>query len=605
MCGILGIVSPNFKMNHEWVKANLNKLKHRGPDNEGLWQSKDSFVTLGHTRLSIIDLSSQNNQPFFDNDNNICISFNGEIYNYVELRKELIQRGYKFETKGDTEVLLKSYIEWKEESFKKIEGMFSFCIHDQKKGKIFLVRDQYGQKPLYYSYKNEILKFGSELRIFLNEKNNKVHIQNLNKFLFNGYISNETLLENIYQVKPGSYIEFEYLKKKINFKSQWIFPKNLNQSYFDRKKILSLLKESIVKQLRSDVPIGFLLSGGIDSSLLVSLASELSDKKLNTYTVSYSNNDSIIESESALEISKIYNTNHQNIKLDTFKIDNFFNILEKFDEPIIDSSVIPTFSIYEKIKNNCKVVFGGDGGDEIFGGYNHYKNYLRINLLNKISFNLSSILKLYLNKKKIHYLKGNMYIDLLGNHEKIIEIPNYFNEIERKEIFDDKSLYLKNKSNLISSNDIVTDGMKKSFLNYLPQDIMFKIDRCSMLNSLEARAPYLDNKLVSYIFKHTKGSDHVSMFETRKIQKEIAKNYIPSNILKQKKRGFSFNMRENLKKEDWKNEIYSFLSSNDSIFSKKYITRLFLLNNQNYNVSEKIFGLLFFEIWRRKFKPFI
>ena len=398
MCGVLGIIGPNNPINSNWVKNNISKISHRGPDNEGIWSSNDNFVVLGHTRLSIIDLSPKNNQPLKDAESKVCITFNGEIYNYVELRNELIKLGNKFNTNGDTEVLLKSYIEWKEKCFDKIEGMYAFCICDQKRNKIFLVRDQYGQKPLYFKYSNDVLKFGSELEVFLKDVDTKINIKNLNKFLYNGFVKNESLVDNLKQVPPGHYLEFNYYKKILNCTKYWELPTG-NNSKFDDNEILELIKKSLKKQLRSDVPAAFLLSGGIDSSLIVGLASEIAEKKIRTFTVSNNASSSVQESENAKIISNIYQTDHENLKIDEFELSNFFNILNKFSEPIIDSSVIPTYSIYNKIKNECKVVFGGDGGDEIFGGYNHFKNFSKLNILNNFSTNLAKKIKELLMKK--------------------------------------------------------------------------------------------------------------------------------------------------------------------------------------------------------------
>jgi len=184
MCGILGIVGKEFAQNNNWIKENITKISHRGPDDRGIWNSSDQLVCFGHTRLSILDLSSKNHQPLIDEERKVSLIFNGEIYNYLDLRTQLENLGHRFKTNGDTEILLKSYIQWKEESFKKIEGMFAFSICDERIKKVFLVRDQYGQKPLYFKYFNQTLKFGSELQLFLNDPDSKLNINNLNSIYF-------------------------------------------------------------------------------------------------------------------------------------------------------------------------------------------------------------------------------------------------------------------------------------------------------------------------------------------------------------------------------------------------------------------------------------
>ena len=601
MCGIIGIINAIKPIGQNWTKKNLSKILHRGPDNDELWNSKDQFVFFGHTRLSILDLSSKNNQPLEDEDANICLTFNGEIYNYIELRNELKKLGYKFKTNGDTEVLLKSYIQWKEDSFKKIEGMFAFAICDEKRKKIFLVRDQFGQKPLFFKYTKNILKFGSELQIFLDDEDIKLNQNNLNKYLYNGYVKNKSLIDNLSQVPPGQYLQFEYTKRKISFKSHWEVPTFEKKNKSNSREILNLLKDSLVKQFRSDVPSGFLLSGGIDSSLLVSLASEISQKKIITFNVSNNDPNSIKESENASLISKLYNTEHTNLNINKLDIYSFLDILKKFSEPIIDSSIVPTYSIYNKVKDQCKVIFGGDGGDELFGGYNHFKNFLRYNLLKSFSQSIPKRINNYFNKDDDFYRKGYMYLNLINSGQAIIDIPNFFNNHERSKIFKDPNLFSDVSLKKIVGQDIGMDSMKNSFKNYLPEDIMTKIDRCSMLNSLEARTPFLDKKLVSYIFKNTLGSEHVSLMKNRILQKKISKSYLPKKILNQKKRGFSFNLSTQLKDKEWKNEIYSILTSKDSLFSELFINYLFQMSDKGFVVSEKIFGLLFFEIWRKKY----
>ena len=215
MCGILGIVGKGFVQNNNWIKSNLNKISHRGPDDKGIWNSNDQLVCLGHTRLSIIDLSYKNHQPIVDEERKISLIFNGEIYNYMDLKVQLENLGYRFKTNGDTEVLLKSYVHWKEDCFKKIEGMFAFSICDEKRKKVFLVRDQYGQKPLYYKYFNQTLKFGSELKLFLNDVDSKLNINNLNKYLYYGFVKHNSLINNVNQLPPGHFLKFDYIKTQL------------------------------------------------------------------------------------------------------------------------------------------------------------------------------------------------------------------------------------------------------------------------------------------------------------------------------------------------------------------------------------------------------
>jgi len=397
-------------------------------------------------------------------------------------------------------------------------------------------------------------------------------------------------------------LEFNYEKKISQIYAYWKIPQRIKKQKLDNFEILELLKNSLKNQIRSDVSTGFLLSGGIDSSLLVALTSEISQKKVYTFNVSYNEDASKIESQNAKLVSDMYNTHHMNLIIDKLDITSFLEILEKFDEPIIDSSVIPTFLIYNQIKDKCKVVIGGDGGDEIFGGYKHFQNFLIYDSLNSFSKSTIKLIYKFFHKDFFFNRKGSMYLDLIRSNERIIDIPNYFNNQERLKVFKDKKLFYQNNIEKDISEDIVIESMRNSFENYLPEDILFKIDRCSMLNSIEARTPYLDKKLVDYIFKNSIGKNHVSFLNRRKVQKEISTPYLPNKILNQKKRGFSFNLNNQLKNRIWKNEIYYILTSKDCLFSKNYIDHLFKMHSIGHNVSEKIFGLLFFEIWKKKYK---
>ena len=558
MCGIIGIVSKDLKENINWIKKNLYKISHRGPDNIGIWNSKDQLVCFGHTRLSIIDLSIENNQPFVDEENKISLVFNGEIYNYLELKKELESLGYNFKTNGDTEVLLKSYIHWKENCFKKIEGMFAFCICDEKNKKIYLVTDQYGQKPLYYKHVNNTFKFGSELQIFLDDGDKKLDKKSLNEYLYFGFVKNSSLIKNVNQLNPGNYLELNYARNIKTIHSHWDIPESPRESNFNDFEILDLLKNSLKKQLRSDVSTGFLLSGGVDSSLLVSLASEIASKKIYTYNVSYKDSKSEIENQNAKQISKKFNTEHHDLVIDKFDVNNFLEILEKFGEPINDSSTIPTYCIYNQIKKACKVVIGGDGGDEIFGGYKHFQNFLIYDSIKFFSKSRNKFFFKFFNNGILKSKIGSMYLDLFKSEQNIIDIPNYFNNEERYKIFKNQELYNKIDIEKKIEKDVVIESMKNSFNNYLPKDIMFKIDRCSMLNSLEARAPYMDKELVTYIFKNTIGKDHVSFFDRRKLQKKISKTILPKKILNQKKEGSHLILTFNYKIKNGKTRFIQF-----------------------------------------------
>ena len=378
MCGFLGIVS-NKALKFDNFNNALKKISHRGPDNSSTWINEKSNIILGHNRLSIIDLSSQGNQPM-SYLGRYKIIFNGEIYNYKELKKTLESMGYKFKSNTDTEIILASYDRWKEKCLEYFRGMFAFTIFDEKKNNIFIARDRVGEKPLYYINDRETLYFSSEIKSLLELKIDipKINFEILNYLLTRGFSSNEnTIYQSIKKLPAAHYLNYNIAKDNLKIIRYWKLENDLvnyNQNQNKIEQFDEIIKKIISYQLNTDVSTGVLLSGGIDSSLITSISS-LKKNNIKTFNVSFPNNLKYDESKYAKQISNYFKTDHHQIRVNRIDPSIINTLIDIYDEPFFDSSAIPTLLIFQEIKKYCKVVLGGDGGDEVFGGYKHY-NYI-------------------------------------------------------------------------------------------------------------------------------------------------------------------------------------------------------------------------------------
>ena len=558
MCGLFGVHTEDLDLKVATVcNQSLSMLSHRGPDHSEFLLDKNSYV--GHTRLSILDLSLDGVQPMSSKDGNVIISVNGEIYNYLELKKELKETTFK--SKSDSEILLHGYIEWGiDKLLSKIEGMYSFVIYDKRINKIYLVRDRVGIKPLFYSIENGGIAWSSELKPlfhFLSETGNVTQDPLATyDFLTYQYIpAPNTLYKEISKLEPAHCIEYCIQTKKVSKTCYW----NLKVSEKEKslqeasKKALELLKNSVSMQMVSDVKVGFFLSGGIDSGTVVALASEL-NHDFKTFSIGF-NEATHDESIYAKEIAKKYEIENNLKFLSKDAAPNLSEFLwDMFHEPFADSSAWPTFEVAKLATSECKVVLTGDGGDELFGGYRWYTEFNRIRKIQRPIIWLSNILGFEKGfrtnferffssrfKQKAKFLDRLTYSDplelyslLLGGcpwsvkkkYRKLLNIPEqhddlwYFRKHYYKKFGEFKSLqYL-------------------DFHTYLHNDILTKVDRASMANSLEARVPFLDTTLVEYCFSLDE-KILIGQNELKMLLKYSAKELLPENIIKRGKRGFS------------------------------------------------------------------
>ncbi len=581
MCGIIGT---NYKID-SFYKA-IELLNHRGPDYLGFYEYKNS--QFGHTRLSIIDLDKEANQPMIFDD--LVITFNGEIYNYQELIKE---ESLICNTKSDTEVLIRLYQKYERNFLNKLNGMFSFCIYDQKKDSFFCARDRFGKKPFYYYFKNNKFIYSSEIKSILKllEKVPEMNDDAFYEYLtFMTPINDNTFYKDIKKLNAGDYIFFD----EKDFKLQKYYDiDNIKTTEYNEKEVLEniedLLVNSVKRRLVSDVEIATLLSGGVDSSLISALYSKYSTKKINTFCIGYNEHTHYSELPFARIVAKHINSNHHELIIGRKEfIETIDSMLEHTDEPFGDSAAIPTYLLSEFInKQGIKVALSGEGSDENFLGYDNYFKILEYYKTNTrpLKFNLT---------KEWEYNKRAYYNQFIYQ-----SCGETFTEKQKEFLFLDykKKNYLeKYKTNRYSPEKWLT---YIDFKIWIAEVLMTKIDKMSMAHSLELRAPFLDSNLVEYMLKV---DENLKRGNTNKyLLKQVAEKYLPLEIVHRQKKGFSSPFIE-WTLEEYKEETLNIIlevNSHLNIFNKGFI--VFLYNEvKEKRYKQHFWNIFIFSKWFKK-----
>ena len=604
MCGFVGYVSKRPKKDKDLVIRQMSEMiKHRGPDGEGYYVDGD--IALGFRRLSIIDLD-KGSQPIFNEDKDKVIVFNGEIYNYKEIREELKSKGHKFSTNTDTEVILHGYEEYKEDILNKLRGMFAFVIYDIKEKSLFGARDFYGIKPFYYYYDNENFLFGSEIKSFLGSPNFK---KELNKDMLSQYltfqcsIGEDTFFKNTYKLLPGHY--FIYKDKELEIKKYYEVKLEPNDDKSLEEwvsGIREVIDNSVLAHKVSDVEVGSFLSSGVDSSLIAKLSSV--DK---TFTVGY-DNKKYSEIDYAKEFSDKINVSNVSKKIskeEYFK--EFSNVQYYMDEPLADASAVMLYFLSKTASKHVKVCLSGEGADEIFGGYNIYHEPYSVSWYNKIPYfirkcigilvypfrNYTGFNFLYRRSKKIEdrYI-GNAFIFEPNDAKKIVNF-NYGNKTYKD--------FTKPYYDKVSDLDVVTKMQYIDFNFWLIYDILLKADKMSMANSLEVRVPYLDREVIEYASKLPSKYKIVGN-ETKYAFRKVAKEELADKVADKKKLGFPVPIREWLKEDDVYQEVKNMFLESGYFFKPKKIIKL--LDDHRAGKrdnSRKIWTIYTFLVWYQEY----
>src|SRR3984957_15815820 len=384
MCGIVGYAGRPGAVTANLLAAMRDAIAHRGPDDSGIWASPDGSVVLGHRRLAILDLSPAGAQPMENSSRRSVIVFNGEIYNHEELRRELAAGGVHFTGRSDTEVLLAAYDAWGERCVARLRGMFAFAIYDQTRRVLFLARDRAGEKPLYWAEHRGGLVFASELKALMADPEfpRRLSPEGLAYYLSFGYVpGDKCILEGVHKLPPAHCLSWSLTGGAPKINRYWDIPsaRRDDASSIDEltDDLQRLLTAAVSEQLVADVPLAVLLSGGVDSSLVAAIAAQVSHHKGRTFTVTLPNHPRLDESRFARSVAQYLGTDHVELPLDHSSADLVQKLAIQFDEPIADSSMIPTYLLAKTVSQHCKVVVGGDGGDELFGGYRSYQSALQ------------------------------------------------------------------------------------------------------------------------------------------------------------------------------------------------------------------------------------
>ena len=651
MCGINGFYSKTLSTFNNVITHMNSAISHRGPDTDGVWCDKGTGVVLGHQRLSIIDLSRNGHQPMQSHSERFIITYNGEIYNHLEIRNELEKSDYHINWRGtsDTETLLQAIEFWGIEiTLQKIVGMFAFAVWDKKNRNLTLARDRMGEKPIYFGWQgkgdNKVFLFGSEL------KGLKVHP------LFEREISRDvvalqlrhncipapySIYKNIYKLLPAHFLQLtdKDLKEGLlpNSKPYWslnevaisgtsnLLPNNISNI---RGELENILKKTVKQQMISDVPLGAFLSGGIDSSTIVALMQSQSTQPIKTFTIGF-HEQSYNEARYAKDVAKHLGTDHTEFYVsDKQALEVIPKLSNIYDEPFSDSSQIPTFLVSQLAKRNVKVSLSGDGGDELFCGYNRYtmsKNWwnkvamIPLPLRNFLSDRITSISPNSWNKLLKIFLRSN-YLGNLG------DLMYKFSRVLRCETLD--NAYLKLISHFDNPTEIVLNSRKKETrlsnynseleqfdnqqkmmifdaLTYLPDDILVKVDRASMANSLEIRTPFLDHRVVEYSWKIPQ-SLKLKDGHGKWILRQILNNYLPKKIIERPKMGFGVPIDNWLRGElrDWAESLLNETRlKNEGYFDHNYIKKIWnehLFEKKNW--QHQLWDILMFQSWLDKEK---
>jgi asparagine synthase (glutamine-hydrolysing) len=638
MCGIFGFINYSQELNqdrcNETLKRMANVLEHRGPDAHDFWTDQNCIVNLGHRRLSIIDLTRDGQQPMHSSSNRYVIIFNGEIYNYKEVKNKILKlNNYNFKGHSDTEVILAAIEVWGIEiAVKKFIGMFAIVLFDKKMNKIHLIRDRMGEKPLYYGWVNNQFIFASELKAFKVHPmfNGEIDKNVVNLYFKYNYIPTPySIYKKIYKLLPATILSINLNNKNEEYINYWKLSDNKNN--LNDKEAIEKLEELLTKSIRrqmlaTDVPIGAFLSGGVDSSIVVSIMQALADKPVNTFSIGFTERD-YNEAHHAKEVARYLGTNHTELYLtpkDAYSIIPDLPIY--YDEPFADSSQIPTLLVSKLAKKHVTVTLSGDGGDELFGGYERYS------VMNKFSKNFNRLPNLMKSQlaTAFEYFNSNLNQKIINKNspkmsDRLFRIGELLKTKSELELYDyflsswkPSKKIIKGDNDLLDSfiqgQESLTFYKNNTFFEwmmyvdmhlYLPDDILVKVDRASMANSLESRVPLLDHNIVE--FAHSLPLEKKIKNNSQKwILKQVMYKYLPSEIMDRPKKGFGVPVGEWIKGPliEWSEDLL-----NESTISEQNILNTTLIRDMwdehkqgKRNWQSQLWSVLMFQSWLKKNK---
>ena len=619
MCGLTGFVLKSH-YDQTILQAMNQTLSHRGPNGEGVFHQRydaDYVLGLAHKRLSILDISDAGSQPMQSENGSVIVSYNGEIYNFLSLKKDLENIGYVFHSTCDTEVLIKAYQAWGLECLQKLNGMFAIALYDKTQKALYLIRDRLGVKPLYYYTHASGLIFGSELKALMQhplfEKNLDMHALSL--YMYHGYITApHSIFRNTCKLTPGTYLEFRH--GQIRHHTYWSIKNSfcsasppIEDFQTSVNTLDDLLTSSVQQRMTSDVPVGSFLSGGIDSSLVTAIMQKLSPRPIDTFTIGF-HQPKYDESNFARNVAKHLGTQHHEAFLSTQDIHQWIEkIPQHYDEPFADFSQIPTLLVNYLAKDSVTVVLSGDGADELFCGYEQYSSLLRLPKYipyARIARYIPGFA--WCVKTMTQKFKYRQFFELLSR-DRLIHF-NYRTFVKDNNLFKHHDTVFENRyaSLLGCAQSIQEKAMLADLLTYLPDDILTKVDRASMAWSVENRAPFADDyRIADFAFrtplhwKHHKG-------EKKYILKKLLYRYVPKHLVDRPKKGFSIPIDQWMGKE-LRPMINHYLATErikkQNLFSEHTVESLkncFFQDSprlwkQHFDMTRTLWHFLVFQMW--------
>lgn len=587
MCGILGHINLKQAIDKNLFQKMLHTLEHRGPDDQGVFINERGNIALGHRRLSFLDLSPSGRQPLSNKEKKIHITFNGEIYNYLEL-KESLKKHYNFTTNTDTEVLLAAYSHWGIEFINKLQGMFAFALLDENNNELYLIRDRFGIKPLYYYLQNEQLIFASELKAIIasDVPDKKIDFSAFADFFVYRYIpSPKTIWQDISKLPPSHYLKVNTTNLSLELKEYWTLSSTEKKS--DTKKLIEqtgkILENAVKEHIRADVPVGSFLSGGYDSSAMVYYMKRLNYQP-HTFSIGFDNWEKS-EDYFAKIVAQHLEVENESVVADEKSLDLVDIMPEVYDEPIADISIVPTYMVSQLAKTKVKAVLSGEGADEIFGGYTWQNDFYNLNYPESL---IERVKTLFNKQDTVQFYAQAMAMGWFDKEElqKMLH-PNLHQYIPNDVHWFYRSHFNKNLSPLKS----IQYMDMKCFMGEL---VLTKIDRASMANSLEVRVPFLDHRLFEHLFSKEEKS-YYKKNQTKNILYENLKNALPQEILERKKQGFVGPDSYYMNIEWYKKQLQNSQLVAHNIIQQSYIDNLL---KETYNW--KLWKILIMEKWFAK-----
>jgi asparagine synthase (glutamine-hydrolysing) len=617
MCGIAGVASAVEPASVELLVRMRDTMRHRGPDDAGVWRSPDGVIGLAHRRLSIIDLSPGGHQPMADAGGCVHIVFNGEIYNFHRLRQDLEARGHHFRSASDTEVILAAYRQWGTDCLRHLNGMFAFALYDPTRRLVFLARDRAGEKPLFYRHASRRLAFASELKALMADPGMARVLDRgaLEHYLAAGYVpGRQCLLNGVSKLPPAHALTYDIDRDRLQVWRYWELPApdaDRGASPEDLTgELEALLRDAVARQLVADVPIGILLSGGIDSSLVTAFAAAASSKPVKTFTISFPGHGTYDESPHARLVARHFGTDHLELEAEPATVELLPTLARQYDEPIGDSSMVPTYLVSRLVRQHATVALGGDGGDELFGGYPWYTELLRMvawrrrlpqAFRSRIAGFAARAIPLGAYGRKFLLRLGMTGPSGLGG-------PFLFDPWSRAKLL--KRASRADATPQTWSSIQPQPGQSQlqlaqavDFTTYLPEDILAKVDRASMLSSLEVRAPWLDYRIIEFAFRQVPDRFKATATERKILPRQLGARVLPQELDLRRKQGFSIPL-ESWYRGEWGRYLESVLAEADGgLFDQGFIGSLVRHQGRGYTTNaDRLFALAMFELWRREYR---